>query len=146
MLSLWTNPLLPERSKSDSRMSTKSLFDRIFEDTWGATLQDLYRIPTAGLGMESKKNEDGSLDIVVEIPGIQESDLVIEVADGAINIKGERKTPTSSYSVQKSFSIPEGYDTDNIIAELKNGILNLKLAAKALPTKEIKRIALTSGK
>lgn len=145
MLSLWTNPLLPERSKSDSRMSTKSLFDRIFEDTWGATLQDLYRIP-AGLGMESKKNEDGSLDIVVDVPGIKEPDLIIEVADGIINIKGERKTATSTYSVAKSFSIPEGYDKDNIIAELKDGVLSIKLASKPLPAKEVKRIALTSGK
>lgn len=145
MLSLWTNPFLPERVKSDSRMSTKSLFDRVFEDTWGATLQDLYRIPS-GIGIESKKSEDGSLDVSIDVPGIQESDLIVEVLDGIITVKGERKTATSTHSIQKSFSIPEGYNTDNISAELKNGVLNLKLAANSLPSKEVKRIALTSGK
>jgi HSP20 family protein len=145
MLSLWNNPFLPERTQSDSRMSTKSLFDRIFEDTWGATIQDLYRIP-AGIGIESKKGEDGSLDVSIDVPGIQESDLIIEVIDGIITVKGERKTSISTHSIQKSFSIPEGYDTENVSAELKNGILSLKLAAKQLPSKEIKRIALTSGK
>lgn len=145
MLSLWTNPFLPERTQSDSRMSTKSLFDRMFEDTWGATLQDLYRIPT-GIGIESRKAEDGSLDVSIDVPGIQESDLIIEVIDGIITVKGEKKTSISTHSIQKSFSIPEGYDTENVSAELKNGVLNLKLAAKQLPSKEIKRIALTSGK
>lgn len=146
MLSLWNNPFLPERSKSDSKMSTKSLFDRIFEDTWGATLQDLYRIPS-GIGIESKKNEDGSLSISMDVPGIQEQDLAIEIIDGSISVKGERKTPTSSYSVYKRFSIPEGYDSEKITAELRDGVLTINVANKPLPpAKEIKKIAITSSK
>jgi len=144
MLSLWNNPFLPEKVKSDSRMSPRSLFDRVFEDTWESTIQGLYQIPK-GFGIESKKNEDGSLNVSIDVPGISESDLSIEVIDGMISVSGERKTETSSYKVNRSFSIPEGYDSDKIIAQLNNGVLNLKIEARALPAKEIKKIAITSG-
>lgn len=142
MLSLWNNPLIPEKVKSDSRMSTKSYFDRVFEEAFN----DLFHVPSNwNIGIESKKNEDGSLSISIDVPGIKEPDLAIEVSDSIITVKGERKTATSSHTVQKSFSIPEGYDTDNITAELKDGILSLKIIGKPLPSKEVKKIPLLSS-
>lgn len=143
MLSLW-NPFVPVKSQSDGRISTKSYFDRLFEDTFEHAFQDLYQIPK-GWGIESQKQEDGSLAISVDVPGIQESDLSIEIVDNMLTIKGERKTAASKYSVNKSLTIPKGYDTDNIVAELSNGVLNIKLAGQMPPAKEIKKIPITTS-
>lgn len=144
MLSLW-NPFVPVvRDRSDSRISTKNYFDRLFEDTFATMAHDLFNGPMGAIGIEQKKNEDGSLTVSVDIPGIKEEDITIEVENNIVHVKGERKTATSSYSVNKSLTIPEGYSSDDIRAELVNGVLTLNVAAKQLPQKEIKKIPITS--
>ena len=144
MLSLW-NPLVPVVNKSDSRLSMKSYFDRLFEDSFDTMVSDLFKIPA--IGIESKKTEDGSLLASIDIPGIKEEDISIEIKDSIAYIEGKRQTATSSYSVKKAFNIPEGYDTDNIKAELANGVLTLTIASKPLPAPpEVKKIAITSQK
>lgn len=144
MLSLW-NPFIPvARERSDSKISTKNYFDRLVEDSFATMTQDLFSAPWRTIGTESKKNEDGSLSISVDIPGISEEDISIEVQDNIVNIKGARKTATSSYTVNKSFTIPEGYSSEEIKAELINGVLSLTLKGKPLPEKEVKKIPITS--
>lgn len=144
MLSLW-NPLVPVVNKSDSKLSMKSYFDRLFENSFETMVSDLFKVPS--IGIESKKNEDGSLLASIDIPGIKEENIVIEVKDSIIYIEGKRQTATSSYSIKKAFNIPEGYDTDNISAELANGVLTLKLLSKPPPLPpEVKKIAITSQK
>jgi len=143
MLSLW-NPLVPVRERSDSRMSVKNYFDRLFEDSFTAMTHDLFTAPWAGLGIENKKNEDGTLAVSIDIPGIKEEDITIEVKEDVVHVKGKRTTATSSYEVSKAFNIPEGYTSDDVRAELTNGVLTLTLAAKQLPQKEVKKIPITS--
>lgn len=143
MLTLW-NPFVPVRERSDSKMSTKSYFDRLFEDSFETMTRDLFGAPWAGIGIEHKKNEDGTLAVSLDIPGIKQEDIAIEVVDNVVNINGKRKTATSSYSVSKSFSIPEGYTSDDVKAELNDGVLTLTLAAKQLPEKEVKKIPITA--
>ncbi len=128
MLSLY-NPfyLYPEYSldKKSFRKDQKSFFD------WG---------------VEYKKIEDNALAVSVDLPGIEEKDIQVEVtADNILQIKGERKTATSSHSVNKSFSLPESYDADHITAELKNGVLTLILPSKQV-TKNSKKIEVKSSK
>src|SRR5574338_110744 len=82
MLSLW-NPFLPEKAQSDSRISPKNYFDRLIEDSFGTMVQDLFHAPIPQWGIDSKKNEDGSLTVSIDVPGIKESDRTIEV-DGSI--------------------------------------------------------------
>jgi HSP20 family molecular chaperone IbpA len=143
MLSLW-NPFIPVvRERSDSRISTKNYFDRLFEDTFSTMTHDLFSSPLARIGIENKKNEDGSLTVSVDIPGIKEEDITIEIQDNIVGIKGIRKTATSSYTVNKSFTIPEGYSSDDIRAELVDGVLSLTLVGKPLPQKEVKKIPIT---
>src|SRR5574338_94853 len=138
MLSLW-NPFIPVKTQSDSKMSTKSYFDRLFEDTFDNAFNDLFQVPN-GYGIETKKNEDGSLAVSIDVPGIKESDLSIEIDKNLLIVRGERKTATSTYKLNKSLSIPEGYDTDQITAELKDGVLSINIVGKALPPKEVKKI------
>ena len=144
MLSLW-NPFVPViRDRADSRISTKNYFDRLFEDTFTTMTKDLFSHNWIGTGIEQKKNEDGSLAISIDIPGIKEENITIETIDNIVSVKGERKTNTSSYSVNKSLTIPEGYSSDDIKAELVDGVLTLTLAAKQLPYKEIKKISINT--
>lgn len=143
MLSLWTNPFLPEKSKSDSRMSTKNYFDRLFEDTFETMTKDLFG--SRYIGSNYSKNEDGSLSISIDVPGIKESDISIEADGNIISVKGETKSDRSYRSVQQSFTVPEGYSSDDVQAALADGVLTLTLAAKQLPEKEVKKIPIKTG-
>lgn len=141
MLTLW-NPFLPEKSVADSKISAKNYFDRLFEHNFSSMFDDLF---TRNYGIEYIKGENNTLEISVEVPGVQEPDLSIEITNNIINIKGERKTSKSSYLISKSLSVPEGYDSDNVKAELKNGILTIVLASKNIePIKEAKKIPISS--
>lgn len=143
MLTLW-NPFIPvTRERADSRISTKNYFDRLFEDTFATMTQDLIGNQWS-IGIEQKKNEDGSFAVSIDIPGIKEENINIEVVDNMVHVKGERKTATSSYVVSKSLTIPEGYSSDEIKAELVDGVLTLNLSAKQLPQKEIRKIPIST--
>jgi len=143
MLSLW-NPLMIEKVKSDSKMSSKNYFDRLWSEPFETMFSDIFH--NSGLGMEYNKNQDGTLSVSIDIPGIPVENINIEVSeDKILTVKGERKTAKSSHSVYKSINIPEGYDMDNIKAELKNGVLTLSLTEKATPQKEVKKITITSS-
>jgi HSP20 family protein len=95
-------------------------------------------------GVELKNREDKSLDVTIDLPGIDEKDINVEITpDNFLKIKGERKTKISTYSVSRSFYVPKHYDTANILADLKNGVLTLTLPSKS-QTKEGKKIVINS--
>lgn len=133
MLSLW-NPFFTE--KSDRKISSRNYLDRLLTDPFETMFTDAFNSP---MGIEYVKNEDGLLSINVDIPGIKEEDLNIELCHDLLTIKGQRKTQSTSYEVKKSFNIPEGYTSDDIKASLKDGVLTITLISKSTD-KEVKKI------
>ncbi|GAB4277781.1 MAG: Hsp20/alpha crystallin family protein [Coriobacteriia bacterium] len=105
------------------------------------------------------KTTGDDMVVYAEVPGIDPEDIDLEVTDGLLTIKGERKAETEkeeegwlikerSYgSFQRTLSLPEGVDPDSITADYDNGVLEIHIpkAAEALKPKTHK-IALKSGK
>lgn len=83
--------------------------------------------------MSPKKLDDGSFVVSLELPGIKESDLKVEVSKGMVKVSGESKTDTSSYAAYKSFSLPVGARVDKMTTSLLNGILTLTMPCWELP-------------
>jgi len=140
MLSLWnpfinSSSILSKSEKSRYKDPFERLFDGLFE-------------PLSHYGAEQKLNSDGSLILSLDLPGIKEQDLSVELSpDNLLTIKGERKTSTSSYSVHKSFTIGDQYEPETLRAELKDGVLSIEIQPKKLsPAKESKKIPILSGK
>ncbi len=100
-------------------------------------------------------------DIVVraELPGIDPDGVDIEVTDGVLTIKGERKAEEeredegwlireSSYGVfERSMVLPEGVNAEDIKADYNDGILEVQVP-KALEAAKPKstKIAIGEGK
>lgn len=92
------------------------------------------------------KELGGNLVVTAELPGIKEEDVKVEVTDDTLTIQGERKQEKKeekeglyrserSYGrFYRSFSLPDGAKTDQIKAEMNNGILEIKV-----PVPEIKQ-------
>ncbi|PTL76303.1 Hsp20/alpha crystallin family protein [Vitiosangium sp. GDMCC 1.1324] len=98
---------------------------------------------------EVKETKDAYI-FKADLPGVKESDLDITLTGDRITISGKRETEQQdesdrfyayerSYgSFSRSFTLPEGVDVNQVNAELKEGVLNLRLPK--LPEVQPKRI------
>jgi len=97
------------------------------------------------------EENDGAFLVKVELPGVDKEDVGVNIEDGVLTIKGEKKSRTEdkkqhriecSYgSFIRSFTLPKTVKAEEIEAEYKDGILNLtipKSAEKAPQQIEVK--------
>ena len=94
-------------------------------------------------------------DVVVkaELPGVQKEQVGVEVKDGVLTLRGERKYEKEvkeenfhrierSYGTfQRAFSLPTTVDQDKISATMKEGVLEVTLPKKE--TAKPKQISVT---
>jgi HSP20 family protein len=135
--------------------------DRLFED-FGT--EDFWRRPfrsLAGLEMAKKlvahpavdvTESDKAFEISAELPGLDEKNIEVNVANGGLTIKGEKKeekeekqkgyyvSERSYGSFERFFSLPDGVDADKIEASFKNGVLKVTLPKTAEAQKPSKKI------
>lgn len=82
---------------------------------------------------------DDDIVIKAELPGVSKKDINIEIKDGFLTLKGERKKEEDikeeNYhrveryhgSFQRSFSLPSQVDQDKVKAKFKDGLLEITL-------------------
>lgn len=63
--------------------------------------------------------------IFADLPGVGADTLAVRVEQNALVIEGPR---TDGAMYRRAFSVPSTFDTTKVDAELKNGVLRLKLA------------------
>lgn len=108
--------------------------------------------PTLDLGASEKE-----YTVTVEIPGVDEKDIKLEIANDTLTIRGEKRQENeekgkSYYRMERSYgsfqrvlSLPEDADQDGVTASFKNGILRVTMPRKALPQADVKRIEVKSA-
>ena len=91
---------------------------------------------------EVRETHDGFV-FRADLPGVSEDDLEINLSGNRLTISGKREAEQRSetdryyaYEVQygsftRSFTLPEGVDTDHVKADLKSGVLTLHVPKKA---------------
>ncbi len=90
--------------------------------------------------------------IQAELPQVKKEDIKVTVDKGVLRLSGERKQESEtkdkryhrierSYGTfMRSFTLPDDVDADHIQADVKDGVLSVKLnktAPKAAPTRQI---------
>jgi len=87
---------------------------------------------------EVKDSKEGFV-FRADLPGVAEKDLQVQLTDNRLSISGKREAEKTeqnetyyaserSYgSFTRTFTLPEGVDTDKAHAELKNGVLTIAL-------------------
>ena len=94
-------------------------------------------------------------EITVELPGVSEDQITVEVHDNRLSVTGEKQSSheekgKSFYfsertygSFRRSFRLPDDADADKILATHKDGVLDIKIA-KAKPDKiKTKKISIS---
>ena len=137
----------------------ENLMDSMFKDS-------MFRFDplagrTAHRSMETvlKPNLDISSDekeyrITVELPGVDESDVRVEIEDNSLRISGEKRIEEEDkskgyYRVERTYgtfqrvlTLPKDVDADAVKAAHKKGVLTITLPRKALAPSENRRIAI----
>jgi HSP20 family protein len=82
---------------------------------------------------------DTEYEISVELPGIDEKDIEVDVSEGMLTLNAEKReereekkknyhlTERSYGSVRRSFRVPEGVDVGKIKADFSKGVLQVML-------------------
>ena len=95
---------------------------------------------------------DNAYEIAAELPGMEEKNIAVNLANGGITIRGEKKEETEEKkkdyyiserrygSFERYFDLPEGVDADQIAATFKNGVLKVTLPKTAEAQKPAKKI------
>lgn len=92
--------------------------------------------------------------VTAELPGLEEKDVEVELANGVLAIKGEKKTETEDkgrlfserYYGRFERRIPiDDIEEDKVAASFKNGVLTVTLPKSQKAQQKVKRIAI-SGK
>jgi HSP20 family protein len=96
--------------------------------------------------------DNQSMFLEAELPGVTENDVDITVHEGVLTIKAERKDPEGREYLHKGRSfgrfeqavtLPEQVDADKVEASLTNGVLRIVLPK--IPQAQPRKIALKSS-
>ena len=100
--------------------------------------------------------DEHSITLKLEVPGIEEKDIDVQLENNTLTVKGERKFEKEEkeenfhrierrYGVfARSFTLPDAVDSGNVEANYENGILKIRLAKRA--EAKPKQIKVTVGK
>jgi HSP20 family protein len=104
--------------------------------------------------VEFKETKDAYI-FKADLPGVQEKDLDISVTGNRIHISGKREEEETreddryyayerSYGgFSRSFTLPEGANADDVTAELKDGVLTVRVPKR--PEVQPRRISVQSA-
>ena len=81
---------------------------------------------------------DNSFELIAELPGVKKEDLKISFESGVLTLAGERKgtfaedakvmhRETRAHRFNRSFELPSDVDGGGISADLKEGVLRIRL-------------------
>lgn len=119
--------------------------NRLFQDVFG----DTFNFETSGLGATEFApsadvyEDDNHVELRIEVPGIEEKNLDLNIEDNVLTVRGERKReqgekeenflrqerPYGKFS--RSFTLPSSVDPEHVNANYVNGILHIRLAKRA---------------
>lgn len=135
--------------------SLRREIDRMFDDFGGGFWRSPFRLPTFDLAPLGSRDvawstvpaiditeTDKAYEITAELPGSDEKNVEVKVANGVLTIKGEKQEEKEEKkkdyylrernygSFERSFQVPDGVDTDKIEANFKKGVLTVTLPKK----------------
>jgi len=101
--------------------------------------------------------KDDHYEVTAELPGMDEKNVEIKVANGLLTISGEKSEKTEEKkkdyhlserhfgSIRRAISVPQGVDTDKIEASFAKGVLTVKLPKSAESRKAERKIDVKAG-
>lgn len=150
------------RDGSDPMLALQSDINRAFENFWRT-----FELPAFG-GLEPSQmgggvprvevsETDKDVEVVAELPGMDEKDVDVSLAEGILTIRGEKKLKREKKEkdyvlqersfgmIERAVPLPAGLDLDSAKATFKNGMLTVHIPKTGEAQAAVKRIPVRRG-
>jgi HSP20 family protein len=126
---------------------------RLFQDTVNRLLSEPAARPWAP-AVDIIENENELL-LKADLPGVDMKDIDIQIENGTLSLRGERKFESESkqggyHRVERSygtfarfFELPDTVNPEDVKADYKNGVLTVKLGKKEIAKPRQIKVAVT---
>lgn len=116
--------------------------NRLFNDQFGKVAEENLSAASFMPPVDVYEDEN-SLQLKLEVPGVEEKDLDIRIENNFLTVRGERKFEKEEKeenfhrierrygSFSRSFQLPQTVNSEDVKAEYVNGVLKIKLAKRA---------------
>lgn len=122
-------------------------FDRLFRELD----QGVYAPPAPEF---RTKNTEDAYELSVDLPGVAESAVSLQVHNGVLTVSGARKIEVPegyqpqrrerrAFEFSRSFTLPKDADGEQVKAVMKNGVLRIAVAKR--PEIKPRQIPVTAG-
>ena len=136
----------------------RSPFDNLFDAFFGEDSRLPVLPGNAAFSPRSDvKEDDVSYEISAELPGLEEKDIGISVADGSLVLRGEKSSDSEEKEgkyfrqeriygrFERAFHLPDGVEAEKIEAKFKNGVLAITLPKKEEAKKVVRQVEVKTG-
>ncbi len=124
---------------------------RAMDDFFGRVMGNGNRV-TGWAPVLDVREAEGEYLVLVDLPGVKSEDVTIEVNDEVLTISGSR-VPVETGEAQRverpygsfvrTLTLPKGIDSENIVADYHDGVLELHIPKPA--EQKPKKIAIGGG-
>ena len=140
-------------SGTDMFSSLQREIDKVFQD-FGRGVPALGDFGKTAMAMKVNIAEhDGGIEVTAEMPGCAPEDIDVQLKDGILTIKGEKKVEKDdkqkdyhimerSYGMlERSFSLPAEVDASKVDAQFDKGVLKVTLPKLPEEKSKVQKIA-----
>lgn len=147
---------VPQADNDHPIVSLQREMNRVFDSFWnrfdrpfgGAVDTGLWQ----GYPRADVSETDETVEVTVEVPGLDEKELEVSLTGDVLTVKGERRNEREEnrkgwYLAERSYGsfyraipLPPGVETDEAKAKLRNGVLTVSLPKTADAQAKAKRI------
>ena len=150
-------PVNQDQPAQNVMTSMRQEIDRLFDDF-------AHRTPASWFGVEvvtpivDITETDDAVEVTVELPGVDEKDIDVDVSGDVLTIRGEKKKEEEQSEKQyhriersygafrRSMRIPFEVDPDQVSATHDKGVLRVTLTKPAEAKKRSRKISVKSAK
>ena len=130
-------PVGRDRTGTNPFMSLQREIDRLFDDFSRGFPSFTDSGATALMPSMDVTETDKEIEISAELPGLEEKDVQVNVADNLLTIRGEKRAEKEqkdknhrlverSYGLfERTLELPDGVNTDAIKASISKGVLKV---------------------
>ncbi|MCC7024831.1 MAG: Hsp20/alpha crystallin family protein [Thermomicrobiales bacterium] len=127
--------------------------------TWplGRALRRMPAMPLAGMPRVDVFEREGALVVKAELPGIKKEDIDLEIVDGDLVLRAERReerevNEENWYRMERNYGslyrrlpLPEDVQTEQIQAALTDGVLEVTIPKPPTREPQVQRIAIAES-
>lgn len=151
----WTrrDPQMSERQGGDYPvLAMQREINRMFDGFW-----ERFNGQNGAFPCTDMAETDSEVEVSIELPGIDEKDVDVAIANDVLTIRGEKKGSREEkrkgfYLAERSYGafhraipLPPGVDGDKAKAEFKKGILTISLPKTPEARSKVKKIAVKAA-